>query len=256
MILRKAKFRDYVRLKRLTDQDGWNYSEEDFSIFEETGCSETIVAVDDEGIIGMMTLFDYGGTGWISNLLVSKEWRETGVGEELLSKGLEIFEKKRTVSLFSTKEALDFYLKRGFNLEREFHFVRFRGGKTGTAEESGHQDVFHMDRECFGYDREGVLRVLIKRGKVLYPSRGRGFAILRPNPRELAVGPVISWDKKAGLDLLYNSLSFLGANATAVLPSLDIAGVEEIYKVFRLYRGERPRTDYRRVFAFAGLEFG
>jgi GNAT superfamily N-acetyltransferase len=256
MILRRADFKDYGYLSKLTDQEGWNYTEEDFLMFDESGCAETIVACEGGEIVGMVTLFDYGETGWISNLLVSWKWRGKGIGGKLLSKALELFKDKRTVSLFSTKEATKIYAKAGFKRDREFSFVKFWGGKRGAAEIRKNRNVLSMDRRCFGYDRGGVLKVMMKRGITLSPRRGDGFAILRPDPREPAVGPVVAEDKGAGMDLLYCGLSTLGAGTVSVLPSPNVEGVKEIYRVVRLYRGERPFTDYGKAFALAGLEFG
>ncbi|MDD1766769.1 MAG: hypothetical protein LUQ00_02505, partial [Candidatus Methanomethyliaceae archaeon] len=88
------------------------------------------------------------------------------------------------------------------------------------------------------------------------PFEGRGFALLRHDPKEAVVGPVVADDRGAGLRLLYAAFNALGIGSTAVLPDAGIGGVEEIFPVSRVYLGEKPPTDYGRVFAFAGLEFG
>lgn len=256
MILRMADFKDYSYLSKLADQEGWNYTEEDFIMFDESGCSETIVACEGREIAGMISLFDYGETGWISNLLVSKKWRGKGVSGKLLSEALELFKEKRTVSLFSTKEATRLYIKSGFKHDREFSFAKFTGGNRGAAKITENQNVYSIDKECFGYDRKGVLRVMMKRGITLSPRKGNGFAILRPDPREPAVGPVVAESRGTGMDLLYCALSTLGVGTAAVLPCLNLAGMKEIYRVVRLYRGEKPFTNYEKAFALAGLEFG
>jgi hypothetical protein len=180
-----------------------------------------------------------------------------GIGRDLINAGVQHLELKRTVTLFSTKEAYAFYLREGFKPDRDFHYVRYLGGMKGASRNPLSQDdVFKMDLECFGYKRVSLLKRLMETGEVLVPINGRGFALLRHDPKEAMVGPVVADDKDAGLKLLYASFNAVGIGSTAVLNDARIAGVKEIFPVSRVYLGERPPTDYNKVFAFAGLEFG
>lgn len=256
MDFRLAGPKDYDELVALTGQEGWNYRPEDFKLMESTGCTKTLIATNGR-IMGMITVLDYGDIGWISNVLVDREMRRRGIGRELINAGVQHLEGKRTITLFSTKEAYAFYLREGFKFDRDFHYVRYVGGEKGANKDfRWGNDAFDMDRECFGYRRVRLLRRLMESGGALAPLEGRGFALLRHDPKEAMVGPVVADDKGAGLRLLYAAFNALGIGSTAVLPNAGIDGVEEIFPVSRVYLGERPPTDYDRVFAFAGLEFG
>jgi len=256
MDFRLAGPKDYDELVALTGQEGWNYRPEDFELMERTGCAKTLVATNGR-ILGMITVLDYGDIGWISNVLVERDMRGRGIGRDLINAGIQHLEAKRTVTLFSTQEAKAFYLREGFKFDRDFHFIRYVGSVKGVAKDlRWRDDAFEMDQECFGYRRARLLGTLMGEGRALAPLQGRGFALLRHDPKEAAVGPVVADDRGAGLKLLYAAFNALGVGCTAVLPDAGIDGVEEIFPVSRVYLGERPPTDYSRTFAFAGLEFG
>lgn len=266
--IRMAERDDYESLVSLSENEGWNYEIEDFLIMERSGCSKTLVA-DRGEIIGMITLFDYGEIGWISNLMVEEEWRKKGVGRSLLREGIRTLGNKRTVALFSTQESLPFYLKSGLVADRDFYFVRFLGGEVGTVSRGEWIDLIEqMDTSCFGYRRGRLLKLLAESGSVVYPGdRGQdrdryryqnqnrgldGFAILRPGAKESTVGPVISEDR----DFLYSAMGALGAGSTAVTPFPNPRYTETVFKVTLMYLGEKPKIDLKRAMAFAGLEYG
>lgn len=250
--IRFADRKDFNRLLSLSEEEGWNYEIGDFLLMERSGCSKTLVA-DTGNIVGMVTMFDYGDIGWISNLIVDKAWRGRGIGRSLLMDGIRSLGNKKTIALFSTQESLPFYLKSGLSIEGEFHFIKFLGERCSLVRSGAWSDSIElMDKDCFGYNRRKLLRLLADSGSIVYPDHGEGFAILRPGARESTVGPVISYDD----DLLYSALGALGAGSTAVTPHPHQEYAETLFKVTLMYLGEKPRIDYRRAQAFAGLEYG
>ena len=255
MIIRKASPKDFGQLVRLTAAEGWNYQIDDFVRLQETGCATTLVAADGENVCCMITVFDYGDIGWISNVLVGTKSRGEGLGKRLIEEGIDSLSKKRAITLFTYRHAIEFYLKLGFKHEADYHFAKFLGHKGGVAMRAEGYDLVPMDREFFGYYRPGLLRMLGGIGEVLSPARGRGFAICRPDPVEAAVGPVVAEDRDAGLELLYSALNRIGQGCTAVLPTM-VDGMEEIETVSRLFLGDKPLLDRSRVFALTGLEYG
>ncbi|MGC8936586.1 MAG: GNAT family N-acetyltransferase [Candidatus Methanomethylicaceae archaeon] len=253
---------DYESLVSLSENEGWNYEVEDFLIMERSGCSKTLVA-DHGEIIGMITLFDYGEIGWISNLVVEEEWRKKGVGRSLLIEGIRTLGNKRTIALFSTEESLPFYLKSGLVADRDFYFVRFLGGEVGTVSRGEWSDsIEQMDTSCFGYRRGRLLKLLAESGSIVYPGDRdqnepqnqavEGFAILHPGAKESTVGPVISEDR----DFLYSAMGALGIGSTAVTPFPNPRYTETVFKVTLMYLGEKPKINLKKAMAFAGLEYG
>lgn len=250
--IRLAERNDYAYLIILAQEEGWNYELKDFMIMESSGCSKTLVA-DHDGIIGMITLFDYGDIGWISNLLVERGLRKMGVGHSLLMEGIRMLGKKKTIALFSTQESVPFYERNGFAKDRDFHFIKFLGGFDGSVKKGGWDESLELiDKLCFGYSRGRLLRLLAESGSVVFPTAGEGFAILRPGESESTVGPVIS-NKE---NFLYSAMSALGVGSTAVTPCPNPRFCETIFKVTLMYLGDKPKIDYRIAQAFAGLEYG
>jgi hypothetical protein len=113
-----------------------------------------------------------------------------------------------------------------------------------------------MDAKAFSAMRGGMLKVLAGKGKVFSPVRGKGFAIMRPDPVEPTVGPVVCDDASAGKELLYAAFDSLGSGAMGVMVGEAAEGFEVIGRVKRLFVGEPPRTDAGMALAFAGLEYG
>jgi GNAT superfamily N-acetyltransferase len=257
MEIQKAEAGDFTALAALTEKEGWNYSVEDFLDLEKAGCATNLIAKKEGTLAGMITLFDYGEIGWISNVLVERSVRGTGIGEAMFQEAVRWFSGKRTIELFSYQSSKGFYLKEGMKYDRDFSYVRFTGGRGGSAREgSGSNTITEMDQSVFGYARGGLLKVILDKGRIIYPTEGKGFAILRPDPHEATIGPVVAEDRRAGEELLYAAFNMLGVGSFAVIPEDNLEGVEEVLKVSRMYLGEKPKTDFERAFAFAGLEFG
>jgi len=257
MEILKAVAGDFAALAALAEVEGWNYSVEDFLDLERAGCVTNLIARQGEGLAGMITLFDYGEIGWISNVLVERSLRGTGIGHALFQEAVRLFNGKRTIALFSYQNSKGFYLKEGMRYDKDFSYVKFLGGRGGSAREGPDpENAISMDSSVFGYSRKGLLNVMLSKGRIIYPKEGSGFAILRPDPHEATVGPVVAEDKNVGKELLYAAFNMLGAGSFAVVTDSGLERVEEVLKVSRMYLGEKPLTDFGRAFAFAGLEFG
>jgi len=257
MEVRTAIPTDYPALADLTRREGWNYSVEDFTALDRAGCAKTLVAAQSGAVRGMITILDYGSVGWISNVLVDKSLRGKRVGEELLQEGVRQLREKRTIALFSYQDSKKFYLKEGMKYDRDFCYVRFTGGGHGAAREGTLTEaVFGLDERSFGYTRRGLLKMLAESSRLAYPLRGEGFAILRPDPTEATVGPVVAENREEGMELLYASFNMLGKGSYAVVPDANIEGVQEVFRVSRMYYGEKPFMNPRMTFAFSGLELG
>lgn len=261
MEIREADPKDFPKLVLMTEKEGWNYTEDDFHWFSRVG-GKTLVAANEGEIIGMGTIFDYGNAGWISNILVKPRERGHGIGGEILSECIRRLENKRTVALFSYERTTDFYEANGFRLDLEGYLVSLkdrdwnlrRAGLIVGAELE--ESMLRMDQECFGYERHRVIKELANRGAVLKPGGCDGFAIVKEDPVEPSVGPVISDDRGAGHELLFASLLFAGPNAKAVVLEEGIGHINYEERIRRLYLGAPLKIDRSRAVAFAGLELG
>lgn len=249
--IRKAIHEDYEDLVKLSNEVNWNYEINDFILMEKSGISKTLI-VEESDIIGMITIFDYGKIGWISNLIVKEDWRGKGIGKLLLKEAIKLLNNKKTIALFSKQESIEFYLKNGFKIDREFYFAKlnnkFKNNKN-EFKKSDWDDIIHiMDFLCFGYERLPLLKLMVNNGYVL--KRGIEFAIIRYGAKESTVGPVISNDES----LLFHAMNFLENSTTVTTSYYDFLKI--IFKVTRMYMGDPPYTYYPLVKAFAGLEYG
>ncbi|MEM4657558.1 MAG: GNAT family N-acetyltransferase [Candidatus Methanosuratincola sp.] len=260
MEIREADHKDFPVLVMLTKIEGWNYTEEDFNWFSRVG-GKTLVATNMGEIVGMGTIFDYGNVGWISNILVKPRERGHGIGAEILTECVRRLYDKSTVALFSYERSADFYEANGFRLDLEAHLVSLKSGDAigGRVEVLVGAEVeasmLRMDQECFGYERRRVIKGMAERGIVLKPRGWDGFAIVRKDPVEPSVGPVIS-EKGTGHELLLASLEAAGPNAKAVVLEEGIEFLIYEERIRRLYFGAPLKIDRSRAVAFAGLELG
>ncbi|MCQ8891808.1 MAG: GNAT family N-acetyltransferase [Candidatus Methanosuratincola sp.] len=261
MEIREAEPKDFPELVLMTEKEGWNYTEDDFHWFSLVG-GKTLVAANQGEMIGMVTVFDYGDTGWISNLLVKPKERGHGIGGEILSECKRLLKGKKTVALFSYERSTGFYEANEFKIDIEAYLVSLKDrdriqGRTGSVIGTElDESMIRMDQECFGYERRKVIKELAKRGMVLKPEGGDGFAIVRRDPVEPSVGPVISGKTGTGNELLIGALVLAGPNAKAVVLEEGIKPLKYEERISRLYLGAPLKIDRCRAVAFAGLELG
>jgi ribosomal protein S18 acetylase RimI-like enzyme len=113
---------DFFKIDRLRDRDIVDY----FSGFIDHADGKTYIAIDDEKIIGYITVYVKSQPGYwkikkvgdISGLMVRKEYRRRGIGQRLLSEAASFFKSKgvKYFTLFTSSEnhtALKFYEKCG-----------------------------------------------------------------------------------------------------------------------------------------------
>jgi len=251
-----ASSKDFPSLVELTSHEGWNYSESDFVRLWSTGCMETLVAREGGAVAGMATVLDYGEVAWIANVVVRSDLRGMGTGRALMDEAIARNCGKRTISLLSYSNTVDFYRKQGFSQAGEMEHIRFIGSRDWEAKEGASSMDFALDGICFGYRRPRVLKMMAREYLTLSPTRGRGFAFVRADPVEPMVGPVVADDSEAGKGLLFAALSRGGPGCGAVTPHSGLDGTETVARVSRLYLGEKPLLDIRRVYALTGLELG
>ena len=113
--VRNMKKSELAFAKSLTDAEEWGNSKEDWNrLFR---ISIPLVAVDGDNLAGIATAFDYGVLGMIGNVVVSKESRGKGVGQELIKEAMTRLESCKSVRVHSMMEVTSFYKDLGFLAE-------------------------------------------------------------------------------------------------------------------------------------------
>ena len=93
--------------KKLTDQEDWSNSVEDWNrLFR---ISIPLVAYDGDNLLGIATSFDYGNLGMIGNVVVSSNHRGKGVGQALLKEAMKRLESCKSVRVHSNMDVISFY---------------------------------------------------------------------------------------------------------------------------------------------------
>ena len=245
--IRIANRNDYEKILEFSNKAKWEYEIKDFYLMERSGISKTLLLEENE-IIGMITIFDYGEISWIANLFIDEKFRRKGYGSYLIKESIKLLNNKNTIALFSKKETINFYIKNGFKIDEKFYFVKFIGNKKNkNINKKGWSEIIPiMDYIAFGYKRESLLKLLVENGYVIYENNG--FAIIRPEDK--MIGPVICENDK----LLYLAMESLGYGTRAIVKKI-YDNMEIIDEIIRMYIGKKP-IDNKIAIAFTGLEYG
>jgi len=151
----------------------------------------------------MVTSISYGHAGWIGNLIVIPEYRNRGIGKELMVKAMNYLKKKgvKTIKLDAELRAVSLYRRLGF--EQQCNSLRFSGmGKKHSPEDveamkhSHLNDVVRLDGYIFGADRRKVLKEIYQKFSQLcfvsYSSQQIvGYIMARERKGSFQIGPWI-----------------------------------------------------------------
>jgi predicted N-acetyltransferase YhbS len=260
---------------------GWNQLAEDWQLFLNANSHGGLVAVDESGkVVGTVASYQYQHHfTWIGMVLVSPERQREGIGTQLLNEALHLVADDQTVKLDATPAGRAVYLN--LNFTDEYRISRMHLGGRGIeilpsssarrVEPDDLPQIFELDREVFGADRQSMLVSNLKRapeyayvvktsGKVL------GFCFGRPGYDFNHIGPVIASNLEVAKQLLCAALSELVGKPTVIdvpdhtpewteyLASLGFVFLRPLIRMFRganVYRGLPEKQ-----FAILGPEFG
>lgn len=278
--IRRMGVEDIPSGLRLCRLSGWNQLEEDWRAFLDSPGGGGRVAERSGEAIGTVAFLRYGECfSWLSMMLVDPAARGGGVGTRLMEAALEALEGAACVRLDATPLGEPLYRRFGF--QGEYELVRAKAtvspGGFGAApadarpmESQELAEVLARDREVFGADRSGVLRLLYRRAPEMAWAvrRGgalRGYCFGRPGHLYRQLGPVVAEDAAAARDLVAGCLAGRRGETVAIdvpraaaewVAWLTAAGFRVERPFLRMWRGERRGGADERVFAIAGPEFG
>ncbi len=166
--VRDMKKSELAFAKSLTDAEDWGNSKEDWDrLFR---ISIPLVAVDGDNLAGITTAFDYGVLGMIGNVVVSKESRGKGVGQELVKEAMTRLESCKSVRVHSRMEVTSFYKDLGFLAEgmstqfrldanmKSFQPFDIDSETNIVPAEEYWDEIVAMDLRQFGADRSKFLK--------------------------------------------------------------------------------------------------
>ena len=263
----------------LSTEAHWNQTEEDWRVFLHDGVVFGIR--DGVRLVATAALLPYSGNNaWISMVLVDPEYRNRGIGTELLRRAIEHLDDAGipTLKLDATPLGKPLYEKLGFvseyeierwNLRRMVEENRVVSAQIVPAAQL--KEIIAYDSQIFGADRSNLLRSLAERGPALTLAvvRGRqvqGYAFGRRGLFADHLGPWMAGDGDTAKTMLADFLRRSSRDTVIVdaLQSNKVAGETLRSNGFtiarpltRMYRGPnafpgKPES----LCAILGPEFG
>jgi len=186
---------------RLSRQANWPHRIEDWQLA--LALSTGIVAVDANAttVLGTVLMTPYKrDVATINMVLVDEAARGRGLGRKLMEAVIALA-GSRALRLIATREGLALYHKLGF---RETGTIVQHQGQVRRVAPPTHvrppeareiSEIIELDRSASGADREDLLRVLAKVGRLAVLVDGfriAGFAAVRAFGRGEVIGPVVA----------------------------------------------------------------
>ena len=115
--IRLMNYQDIPFAVRLTDNEKWNFSPEDFKVMIKHWPECNFVAENSKGRkVGIGSVLIHGKLAWLSNFIVDKKERGKGYGKALVEHSIRITNKKGVnfISLYTYDDRVDFYSQFGF----------------------------------------------------------------------------------------------------------------------------------------------
>lgn len=272
----------------LSAEAGWNQNENDWRLMTRLGEATGVWTTRGRLVATALTL-PYGGLfGWISMVLVTRDFRHQGLATALLGRCTEsLREQNLTPGLDATEDGRPVYLPLGFH--DIYGLTRLTAEKIGALGETppapgieirgvGTDDLEALtgfDQPFFGGDRSEILRDLHQRQPArafLAEKRGRiaGYVLGREGREADQVGPLVAESPQIAVALAHSALNHL---ALANLPRrvyLDVAdhhpalvdwltgiGLTRQRGYTRMLQGaSRPFDNPEKIFVIAGPELG
>lgn len=214
-------------------------------------------------IVGAGTAIDFGGTGWLSHIVVGGDFRNQGIGGFITDALVRFLTGPRgcsTVSLIATDLGYPVYARRGFTVRAEYAIVSAerpaspspRPDRLRPLAAGDWPRVFDLDRRMSGEERSSILR-RFPEGALVFESDGRVEGFYLPG---LGEGLIVADHATAGLALLGERIDRppspdpAGGAVSVVLPVDNPAARE-----FLVARGFRETKRVRRMIRGAPLDW-
>lgn len=267
----------------LSREPGWNQVAADWRLMIEHGDGFGISTEAGRLVASGLTVMFDGAFGWISMILVTREFRRRGFATLLMRSCMDALQGHGlTPALDARPEGRGVYLRLGFkDIYRTTRMFAPRGRAAVAGESGTRADVRPMsakdlpaviayDRTSFGAGRGYLLKHLHGRlpaAAFLSEHEGRiGGLVLARNGRTCAqVGPLVAEDAGTAVALLRHALDAIPGPVCLDLADhhhtirtwLDACGFSPVVPFVRMmHERGMPYDDPWRVFVIAGPELG
>jgi GNAT superfamily N-acetyltransferase len=260
----------------LSAEAGWNQTAADWRLMIEHGDGFGIAAEDGRLVATALT-HGFGPVGWISMVLVTRDYRRRGLATELLHRCVGSLQDRNVIpGLDATETGRKVYEPLGFRaiyaLSRRSAVVpsikSAMPGNIRRIDPSDFDAVRAYDTRVFGADRTHVLRHLLERSPGLgfvAEAGGRlgGYVIGRDGREATQIGPLVAQNSATAIGLLDAALG--SASGRIYIDSLENHAEFNAHLATRGFTIQRgftrmllgrvvPFDDPARSFAIAGPE--
>ena len=161
--LRAMEPEDIAGAMKLSNEAGWNQTENDWKLFIENPENVCILAEHEKKIIGTTTAINYSNKiAWIGMVLVAKDYQGQGISKSLLTDIFKKLEYLQSIKLDATPEGQQVYKK--FDFKDEYLIFRMTTASIkNLSSENG-------DTPPEPIQEKDIQEINILRGKSLPPA--------------------------------------------------------------------------------------
>lgn len=204
--IRKLNNRDLNCIMHL-QPEGWHDIIYYFNYFTKSNCCYPICVDIDNKIIAVGNAITNKDTGWLSHIIVDKNFRNQGLGYNITKHLIDFLleGKYHTISLIATAEGELLYKKLGFKIDS--YYLCYQGKKLDykipktiiKAEEKHFEKIKLLDQIIVHEDRSQFMSPFMKEAFIYIDKFGEIHGYFIPIFNE---GPVIARNYKVGIELL------------------------------------------------------
>lgn len=178
-----------ARALLLSEEAGWNQTAADWQVFFTHGTVLGITIGDH--LAATAAVLPYGRAfGWLSMVLVTRDWRRRGLATRLVAVCTSLLhDSGRAALLDAAPDATDIYARLGF--VQLCFMERWEGQGAAVPLVSEPVDLA-LDRAAFGADRRFLLDDFQSRPGSLAFRSPQGFALLRSGSVASHLGPIVA----------------------------------------------------------------
>ncbi|MBF0276935.1 MAG: GNAT family N-acetyltransferase [SAR324 cluster bacterium] len=283
---RRLILADVSKALLLSQEANWNQTARDWQMMLTHGEGFGFETQEKRLVATALTLPHGNRVGWISMVLVTRDFQKQGLATRLLQICIESLKHRNMIPLLDATEAgRPVYTKLGFQSLYGFHRLMRksppeRGGpgilqsreiSTQLITESELPEIASFDKEIFGADRFLVLRHLWERQQnyalIAYDNDTaiKGFMMAREGIQALQLGPIVARDSKTAILIAGRALKdirepvYIDAldRHQTFLTWLKEQGFVPQRSFTRMYLGTLTEFDQPNcIFATAGPELG